>query len=312
METTTITATYNRAIYNNTDTNFLIGSFSPQKRQSGIPMQFAAKGGLVNPQVGMDYKLTGRWDFDERYGKQFAFDVYETIKPTDANGIYRYLVRVAKWVGPSIAATLVDIYEDKTLDVLKSDPEIVAAEIPGISLKRATTIQNTLQRNEAIETILVDLLEILSVPGMLRALPMRLINKHKGMAADLVRENPYMLTEFPGVGFSLADLVAIEKLKIKPDSEFRIRAAINHSIKECLKETGSTWAYLEEIINSTRLLISQSIEKITPVAEEMIAKKEIAENSGRVTLLNIDGDESLIANKILVMVEEDGRGVKCH
>jgi len=41
-----------------------------------------------------------QWVDDPRFGRQFKFTRYVAEIPQSTDGIYRYLVKVAKWVGP--------------------------------------------------------------------------------------------------------------------------------------------------------------------------------------------------------------------
>ena len=62
----------------------------------------SALGNMVRPEPGMFYRLRGKWDPTHPvFGRQFRFCWYETVQPRSTEGIFKYLVRIAKWVGPS-------------------------------------------------------------------------------------------------------------------------------------------------------------------------------------------------------------------
>lgn len=295
---TIITATLDSIRYQG-DQNFIIGSFVIQK--NGKRMVLSCLGNIVKPQPGMDYKLSGQWENNKQYGKQFKFKHYQQIKPVDTNGIFKYLVRSAKFVGPTTASHLLDTYGGQTLEVLRSDPELVSAEIPRLSLSKAKQIQNDLVENEDIESALVELMAILTIPNLPKSLPMTLIDKHGSDAVGILRSNPYILTEIQGIGFILADNLAINVLKIQPDSSFRIEAAINHGLKSHLRETGSTWVACGGLIEIVRNLISLEVEKIQNIVDVMIVKGDLVEGTAGLTFIHIEIDENLISRKIREM-----------
>jgi exodeoxyribonuclease V alpha subunit len=191
-----------RIVYRN-DNNFLIGSF---QGPGGV---FTAIGSIINPQVNMEYELTGEWQDTARYGQQFKFSRYRSIQPVDAKGIFKYIVRVCKFVGGTVGNRLLDTYGEKTLEIMKTDPDRVAMETAGITLDRAKEIQKTLIDNEHNESVMVELEAMLDVQGMRKSLAGDLIHAFGNNAGDVIRGNPYTLTWFAGIGFALADRVAL-------------------------------------------------------------------------------------------------------
>ncbi len=96
------------------DNNFIIGIFNNENGE------FGGLGSMFRPEIGMDYLLFGEWSKHPQFGSQVKFVRYETVQPEDTDGIYKYLVRIAKWVGPSTGEKLVDKYGDDTLNVLRN------------------------------------------------------------------------------------------------------------------------------------------------------------------------------------------------
>lgn len=298
--TETITATLDSIRYQGAE-KFVIGNFSQVIH--GKHIDFSGLGGMLNPQMGLDYRLVGKWSDHKDYGKQFKFSNYQQIKPSDESGIFRYLVRAAKWVGPTTASYLLDIYGDQTLEVLRTDPEMVASEVKGITITKALDIQEALLENENLESILVELMGILTIPGLSKALPMLLIDEYASDAVGELKRNPYIITQFKNIGFMIADRLAMDVIKIKPNSEFRIKAAINYGLNQVLRETGSTWVDSNRFLKYAYELISVDVKKIEFILEGMIAVEEVIKNDKWITFFHIDKDESLIAEKILGMIK---------
>lgn len=296
MTSSTITATLTGIRYQN-DNSFIIGNFLENHKK------FSGLGNMLKPQEGMEYRLTGQWSTHSQYGKQFKFQHYTIMKPADEDGMFKYLVREVAWIGPTIAGNLIDLYGNKTLEVLRSDPEIVVAEIRGLTLSKAEEIQEQLIENENIEAALVELLSILSVPQMPYLIPMKLIDKYGSDAPDTLRSNPYLLTKFHGVGFNLADKVAMQRLKFDPNSEHRITAAIHYELKFYMNESGSTWMGWVNLVQAVYLLTSVVKEKIGMTLDFMTTSlvADLSEHEGFVAFGYVNGAEKLIAEKIKLL-----------
>lgn len=242
---------------------FMIGGFVDKHNN-----RLAALGNMVNPQIGLGYLMTGFWDENPKFGDQFRFSMYETVLPVDENGIYKYIVRVCKFVGSAVGQAIVDRYGDRTLTVMKGDPERLAREINGITLDRAKEIQATLLENEETENVMIELGVLLDIPGMRKDVAAKLVKIHRADAAEVVKENPYILTDFRGVGFSIADRVAMH-IKFDRDSLFRKEAAVKHILKENL-QNGSIWIHRDDLLAGvTRLIqVPEVVQGLDSLANE--------------------------------------------
>ena len=291
LDLTTITATLEHIRWSNGE-GFLIGSFFSESTKT-----FTAVGSILNAQPAMTYKLFGAWKTHPKFGWQFQFDRYESVQPSDEDGIYRYLVRVVKYVGPSIAEKLIVEYDANTLDVLREDPCRVAQEIPGISLKKAKEIQAELIENERDEKVLVELMGILTLPGMRKSLPYDLIEDYGSDAVEKLKTNPYIIVDYPGTGFLMADRLGVQVIKIDPDSGFRMKAAIDYAMNEDLQGQGNTWIHRDGLKAAVKELISTAL-KFDSVIEKMIEIGLIVNRDGWLATKQVDIDENLIVKKI--------------
>ena len=295
-----ITATLENIRYQNEE-GFVIAGFA----EGGL-VPFTALGNMLNPQPNMDYTLFGKWMTNKKWGRQFQFSRYETIQPRDEDGIYRYLVRTVRFVGPSIAEDLLEKYGERTLEVLRTDPLDVAKSIKGITLQRAENIQQELVEMEADEAVMVELLQILDIPGLRKSLPYDLMNDYGSDAATRLKENPYIIMDYHGTGFLMADSLALHSCGIDPDSEFRARAAVVWAIKQGMQE-GNTWVSNEFIdIRIIEVGIRQAVAGAT-ITDMIDDEQLVAWSNGNgmawFALPEVDRDESLIAERIRYAVE---------
>ena len=167
------------------------------------------KGNMLSPQVGLEYSFDGRWERHPRWGEQFAFNDYRASYPTDLDGVRAYLMENCKWIGPEISKRLVKTYGKETLPICKENPERVAAEISGITLRRAKEIAAMLRNNEANEKLQIALKDLLGGTKVSKRATNRILEKWGQDAPALIRENPYSLIgAIDGIGFLTADEVA--------------------------------------------------------------------------------------------------------
>lgn len=287
--------------------NFIIGMFFNNENKD----VFGGLGDMLRPIEGAEYQLSGKWLKHPEYGEQFQFGSYRVVEPNNINGIFKYLIRVAKGVGPSIASKLVDLYGEETLKVLREDPNLVAAEISGITEKKALEIQDNLLELELEESTIVELMDILNIPGLRKSLPMELYQKFGLNAAEILKKNPYVICQFVGSGFLIADRLALQRLNVPADSMFRIKAAIEYAMDQDLHSNGNTWIPAEQLIQAVVELTSiEDLKRILLGIEELTALEAIVEtpggngaSGGWLALWEVDQDESYVASKIKEMVK---------
>ena len=240
--------------------NFLISRFAYEDKL-GL---FVAKGVMDRPEPGLVYKLRGNWQNNPQYGRQFAFQWYELMQPKDTEGIYKYIVGVCKWVGPTVASQIVDKYGDDTLNVLKKSPSKVALEINGLTKERAKDIQETLLEYDEVESVVVALEKIFApIEGLPKRLAFECVNHWRANAVVRLTENPYLLTQIKNIGFLSADKVALA-LGVDSKSRFRQQACIVHLITEHTAD-GHIWM-------THSLLVERAIAMIGICEDEMIAE----------------------------------------
>jgi exodeoxyribonuclease V alpha subunit len=276
--------------------DFLIAKFDHQDTRGG----FTALGSIANPDIGMSYRLlNGQWIHNARYGKQFKFGWYTLNQPKGTDGIFRYLVRAAKWVGPTVGSRLIDTYGADTLKVMKTDPQRVADEIKGLTLERALEIQAGLKENEAMEGVVVELEQVFSmVPGLRKNLATELIKFYRADAAVKLRENPYILTRVHGVGFPTADQVALA-MGFARDSEKRRVAAVRHILEINMAQEGNVWIDIDRLTAAVDHLVGGGgLDGVFRLEK----KKRIVGVDGLYATCEADRDESEIAGKILALL----------
>lgn len=171
---------------------------------------------------GETIKATGRYTEHMAYGQQFKIESYETVVPTDAVAIERYLASGAiKGIGAALSARIVRRFGDDTLRIMQQEPERLA-EIKGISERKAREIAQQMAEQEDMRKAMLFLQQY----GIQLALGIKIYQFYGNEMYRIFQENPYKMAEdIPGVGFKTADEIAT-RLGIHKDSEYRIRCGL--------------------------------------------------------------------------------------
>ena len=232
--------------------------------------QFYAVGYLPRPAKGRRYTLTGEWKVHPRYGEQFAFTSFEEPEPATSDGILSFLSSgIIKGVGPSTAAAIVKKFGDEALKIIGEDPDRLL-EVSGIGKVKAKTIaESYAEHKEYANTVMA-----LSALDISPAACLKLYKAYGAAAADIVRENPYLLAA-PHIGgtFAEADDMALE-LGVELKSKNRIAAAV---IFELEYNAGGGHCFIprEKLADITAQMIGVEPEYIDDVIEDMLSDGRI-------------------------------------
>ena len=151
MDEKTVYCNVRHITYQNEENGFVI--FAAEKDFQ----RFSAKGYLPSVDPGQHLKLTGTWEDDPRYGKQFKFTSAEVVLPTDARGIQKYLSSgIIKGIGPATALNIIKAFGNKAFEVLNKEPERLR-EIPGIGKSKYDVIMRSWRENQSVNFLMKEL-----------------------------------------------------------------------------------------------------------------------------------------------------------
>jgi len=270
-----------------------------------FPSTLSVLGTMADPKEQQEYEFTGTLSFNKQYSRhQLSFEAYHTILPDDRDGIIDYLINVAKWLGPKHAKEVVDAFGDDTLNVLKNDPDrVAAAKIAGLTMDRITEMQESLKRNEKLEAAMVETSTLLA--GVVGPITIRkAITKWACDAATKIRTNPFVLMGLPGIGFKVADAVH-RKLNGKPGDPIRHDAAVLYSLNESAYGNGHTAIPLNDLDMNVRKLV-ETFD--SGAINRAIEREDVVSVSNEVTdlrygLADIVEAESYAASKMQAIVD---------
>ena len=185
-----------------------------------------AVGPLYGVQPGERLRLTGDWEVDRRFGKQFRVTSYLALKPSTLDGIERYLGSgLIPGIGKVMAGRLVARFGLDTLEVVENEPRRLS-EVDGIGPVRAEQIRKAWRQQRGLRDTLV----FLQSQGMTTSQALRIHKQLGETAVAAVKANPYRLAdEVSGIGFKTADRIAAG-LGISGDAPRRVEAGILYAL----------------------------------------------------------------------------------
>ena len=207
---------------------------------------------------------SGRWMTHPSYGKQFKCEFAQRIMPDSEQNIYAFLAGGSvKGIGPATASLLVNAFGEKTLEVLENEPERLA-EIRGISKAGAQQMSRDFRRQAGMRR----LMDFICSFGLRPVLAMRVYRCYGDEGLELLRQNPYLLSnERIGGSFAEADLMA-QELGIDARNPMRIHAAVLFELAHNARR-GHCFIPREKLAAATAQLIGTEPEDVDAGVEEM-------------------------------------------
>lgn len=226
----------------------------------------------------------GEWVTDRTHGLQFRASEIRTSPPHTAEGIARYLASgVVKGIGPRFARRIVEVFGDKTLEVIDSSPAHLA-DVRGIGPKLIEKIRRSWEEQRESRKIMV----FLQSHGIGTARAVRIYKEYGEQAIELIKSNPYRLsTDIWGVGFNTADQLA-RRLGVPADSPFRAQAAVRHVLREAATE-GHVGLPEEQLCSGASRLTGIDAKLVAEAVEQLRVNDELVRDSVAAMRGGVDG-----------------------
>lgn len=191
------------------------------------------KGHMLKPVAGESYRFWGELKNQKGdYGQAFEFHSYEPIvDERSADGVAAYLAAHVDGVGRAKAAKIVDHFGEDTLTILRATPER-ALEVAGIKQETVDSLLAHFADAKAYDPVAYS--RLLSLFADIR-LPKRvvesLLKTYGSDAPDEILRCPYLLCQFPRVGWKTIDAFAMGKAGYDPDGIDRHEAAVMEALE---------------------------------------------------------------------------------
>lgn len=177
---------------------------------------------------GEELYLEGEYVNNPKYGVQFKALICERKMPETAHAIQKYLSSgVIKGIGPALAKNIVDVFGEKSLEVIENSPEKLA-KVKGFTKKKIENVRQELQRVFGMKK-LMSYLEIYKISP---SIAIKAWKKWGQFSLDIIKDNPYALCDFGvDLDFVKADEMATE-LEYPSDNPNRIKAGMTYILSE--------------------------------------------------------------------------------
>ncbi|GAB3051203.1 SF1B family DNA helicase RecD2 [Virgibacillus ainsalahensis] len=267
------TGIISRMLYQNED--FLIAIL----RTNSEEIKFT--GDFYGVEKGEKMTVRGTWEHHPKYGDQFAVESWERPIPQTEEQILAFLSSpMVKGCGKKQAREIVQSFGKQTLEIISAEGESCLTDIEGIGRKRAKNIVNSVTNTFEIQKIVSKLL----VYGITTKMALRFYKEFGSNTVEILKRNPYKLTELDLIGFLKADEIA-KRIGIMPTSGYRIEACLQYVLKKCCFESGHSYIPKDELLYETEKALNHNSKP-----SDSVTKKEL-ENSLMCT------EEKLIVNE---------------
>ena len=184
-------------------------------------------GELGDIEEGEGLILEGEYVTHHKFGTQFRAEYCERKLPDTVINIEKYLSSGAiKGIGPSLAKRIVNVFGEKTLDIMEHDPYRLS-EIKGISEGKCEEIASEAKKLFSLRSIM----SYLSQYEIKSQFAMKTYQKFGENAKELVQSNPYILCgDSIELDFKKADIIACDE-RIEKNSHKRIIAGAQYVLK---------------------------------------------------------------------------------
>lgn len=208
------------------------------------------------PRIGEQATLTGEWTEHPRFGKQLQVNSCQVVAPSSSRGIERFLASGAvKGVGPAMAARIVQLFGETTLDVLRDAPHRLR-EVSGIGAKKAQQIAASYAELAEWRDLML-WLEMHGISGHYAA---RLYAKYGASSVEILEKEPYRLAdEVDGIGFRTADRLAMT-LGVSRHEEARLAAGIRYALGQASLSGHTCIPEAALIMETSKILSADRLE----------------------------------------------------
>ena len=307
-----ITASPVRRVYYSEQTGYSVVVY---KTNAPIPLQavseycgtmpcFKAAGRQLPDTEGLLAELDGEWK-ENRYGWQMQVSAFRTFLPKTREGIVGYLSSgLVKGLGPVTAERIVERFGEDTFRVMEQEPDRLL-DIRGITAAKLEEIRSTFLESSRVRELMAYL-----APYGVSANRVRKIQETFGeKAVDILKENPYRLTEVAGMGFLTVDPVARKMEGLQADSIVRLQAVLEHVLKQAAL-SGHLYLQAGEAVQQAGILLGRlqtpvEEKKIRDAGNRMVKEGRLKAFDGGIYLKKNYRDEAVAAKETVRLLEAD-------
>ena len=216
--------------------------------------------------------VSGVWEQHPQHGEQLRALELERSLPEAEEEIYNYLASgICKGVGPATARNIVSRFGLQTFDVLEREPERLAT-LRGITARKAQEIANSFRQHMGLRRLMAFLAQYELPP----VLAMQLRQTYGAAALEMVRENPYLLSQDScGVAFSVTDEIAMS-MGFAAGCPQRLQAAVSFELSHN-ENNGHVFLPRNKLVDATAQLLQCSPDLPEAALDALIERQLVVQ-----------------------------------
>ena len=221
---------------------------------------------------GEHLSVCGVWETHPQHGEQLRALELERMLPEEEEEIFAYLASgICKGVGPATARRIVDRFGAETLEVLEREPERLSL-MKGITAKKAQEIAEQFRRHMGLRRLMAFLGQYQLPP----VLAMQLRQQYGDGALDMVRSNPYLLSnDVCGVEFSVTDEIAMS-MGFSLESRERLQAALTFELSHN-ENNGHVFLPRNKLTAATCRLLDCGEDLVEQALDELLERHAVVQ-----------------------------------
>lgn len=225
-------------IYYNEGSGYTVAVFrvykTDEKNKSENKKNITITGSIPELKEGATLKLMGDFIFHEKYGKQYAFNNYEYIIPTETENLVDFFSSsFIKGCGKKTAEKIVELFQDDAIAIIKKN-KYALDKVEGMTEAKREKIYNSLMNySKSSDTILR-----LKNLGFSIEESGKIYLKFKENINDILDNNIYLLSD--AVEFKRLDNIFLNTGEDKLDKR-RVKACILETMKTISLNTGDIY-----------------------------------------------------------------------
>ena len=202
--------------------------------------QYTLAGYLPGVKVRDRIRARGTYSTHPRFGACLQVDEFAPESAHSRDAVSRYLIAAINGIGPTLAERIIAQHGDRALAVIEQQPEQLLA-VPGMT---RATLDKIIASTRAIDSTVRELILL----GFSPLWAGRIYQRYGEGAASAVRQRPFkLITDFKGIGFRKADLIA-RQAGLDLLSDERCAAAVRFVLTATMAKTGHSFLYLNELV----------------------------------------------------------------
>lgn len=193
---------------------------------------------------GMTFEISGHWENDSKYGRQFVFNNYSRKQPAGRWGTMAFLMQ-AEGIGETLAGRIWEAFGEESIDTMIEQPAMIASRVPGVRPDVADSAAEALAPMINQSKLKLPLLTLFKGTKLPAKTAQRVLDSCMADPVNTITKNPFILMCFGGIAFKQADSLRL-KLKLPPTMPERVQAACEQAFHD---ESDQTWLFTNLISN---------------------------------------------------------------